>query len=84
MKAHEREALAAMKAGDLEGAERRLTQRGVKLTKHHSPGSTSPYAAVLYASVIAEHLGVEPPAHLIADISVLGVVTLTLAPRKWK
>ena len=84
MKAHEREALAAMKAGDLEGAERRLTQRGVKLTKHTNPGVKSPYSSMLYAKVIAEHLGVEPPAHLIADISVLGVVTLTIAEKEWK
>jgi hypothetical protein len=77
MKAHERAALAAIQAGDLESAGRRLAQRRVKLSKHHNPRGTSPYGSTLYARAIAEHLEVLPPAYLIADISVLGVVTLT-------
>lgn len=77
MKAHEQAALAAIQAGDFESAKRHLEQRLLKLSKHRSAGSTSPYSATLYARVIAEHLGVMPPAYLIADISVPGKVTLT-------
>ena len=77
MKAHEQAALAAIQAGDFESAKRHLEQRLLKLSKHRSAGSTSSYAATLYARIIAEHLGVMPPAYLLADISVPGKVTLT-------
>ena len=77
MKAHERAVLVAIQAGDLESAERLMTKRRVKLSKHNNIRSTSSYASTLYARTIAEHLEVVPPAYLIADISVHGVVTLT-------
>ena len=77
MKAHERRALAALKAGDTQQAEQHITKRFVRLTKHHTARATSPFISVLHATIIAEHLGAVPPEYLEADLSTPGVVTLT-------
>ena len=79
MKAHERRALAALKAGDTQQAEQHITTRFVRLTKHHTGNgrAKSPFISVLHATIIAEHLGAVPPEYLEADLSTPGIVTLT-------
>ena len=89
MKKFEKEILDAVRAGDFENAQWMLAHRRVKVTKITNARIKSPYVSTIYATVICEHLGVEPTSlkddkkgtYLIANLSVPGAVTLT-AERK--
>tara|TARA_R110002012_G_scaffold77456_2_gene196613 strand:- start:6 stop:302 length:297 start_codon:yes stop_codon:yes gene_type:complete len=78
VKKHEKEALQALNNGDVELAFQKMYKRRVHLTKHHTARTTSPFISVLHATDIAKHLGVFPPAYLIADLSEPGIVTLRI------
>ena len=62
----------------LKGMQRaRVYQHKLRLTKLHRARAKSAYLSTLHATLIAEHLGAEPPTYMLADVSVPGVVTLT-------
>jgi hypothetical protein len=77
MNKDEQAALAALRAGDLEGAMARLKQRMLKLVPNRPPRATSVWLSTMTTTSIAEHLGIEPPGIVMADLSVPGIVTLT-------